>query len=44
MLGYPKDIEDILFNKEKLIDHLRPNTYLVDHTTSSPDLAKKIYE
>ena len=44
MLGYPKDLEDLLFNKDKLIDHIQPGSYLVDHTTSSPELAKRIYE
>ena len=42
MLGYPSDLEDMLFNKHRLIEHIKPGTVLVDHTTSSPSLAKKI--
>lgn len=43
MLGYPQDIEDVLFNKEAILNHLKPGAILVDHTTSSPKLAERIY-
>jgi len=44
MLGYPKDVEEIAFNSEYgLIHHMKPGSYLIDHTTSSPDLAEKIF-
>jgi 3-hydroxyisobutyrate dehydrogenase len=41
MLGYPKDVEDIVFNKG-ILDNLKPGSYLIDHTTSSPELAIRI--
>jgi len=43
MLGYPKDVEEMLLSKNGLINNMRPNTYLIDHTSSSPDLARIIY-
>ena len=43
MLGYPHDLESVIFNKEAIINHLRKGSYLIDHTTSSPKLAERIY-
>lgn len=43
MLGYPHDIEDVVFNKDAIINCLKPGSYLIDHTTSSPRLAERIY-
>ena len=43
MLGYPHDLEDVIFNKEAIINHLKKGSYLIDHTTSSPRLAERIY-
>ena len=42
MVGYPKDVEDMAFNY--LLPNMKPGSFLVDHTTSSPDLAEKIYQ
>jgi len=43
MLGFPKDVEDMIYHPETgIIDHMKANSYIVDHTTSSPDLAKRI--
>jgi 3-hydroxyisobutyrate dehydrogenase len=43
MLGYPKDVEDMVFCPEKGIkDWMKPGSFLIDHTTSSPGLAQKI--
>ena len=44
MLGYPQDLEDVIFNKDGIIKYLRPGTCLIDHTTSSPKLAERIYQ
>lgn len=44
MVGYPKDVEEVYLGQEGLISHAQPGTYLIDMTTSSPRLAKKIYE
>ncbi|WP_110954221.1 NAD(P)-dependent oxidoreductase [Anaerosinus massiliensis] len=42
MVGYPKDVEDIYFGDQGLIDHAKLGTYLIDMTTSSPRLSKQI--
>ncbi|AGA68558.1 beta-hydroxyacid dehydrogenase, 3-hydroxyisobutyrate dehydrogenase [Desulfitobacterium dichloroeliminans LMG P-21439] len=44
MVGYPKDVEEVYLNKEGLIPHAKPGSVLIDMTTSSPILAKKIAE
>jgi 3-hydroxyisobutyrate dehydrogenase len=44
MVGYPKDVEEIYFGPDGLIENARPGTIFVDFTTSRPDLAVKIYE
>ncbi len=44
MVGYPKDVEEVYFGSNGIISNAKCGTYLVDMTTSSPDLAKKIYE
>jgi len=44
MLGFPKDVEEIILSPQTgLINNMRSNTYLVDHTSSSPELAKTIF-
>lgn len=42
MLGYPSDVEEVYF--EGILNSASPGTYLIDMTTSSPSLAKKIYQ
>jgi 3-hydroxyisobutyrate dehydrogenase len=45
MLGYPQDLENVIFNNDGgILQHMKPGAVLVDHTTSSPNLAKRIYE
>jgi 3-hydroxyisobutyrate dehydrogenase len=44
MVGYPRDVEETYLGKEGVIAHAKAGTYLVDMTTSSPLLAKRIYE
>ncbi|MDP4126080.1 MAG: NAD(P)-dependent oxidoreductase [Bacillota bacterium] len=43
MVGYPKDVEEVYLGTEGIINHAKSGSYLVDMTTSSPALAKKIY-
>jgi 3-hydroxyisobutyrate dehydrogenase len=43
MVGYPKDVEDIYLGRDGIIASAKPNALLIDMTTSSPSLAKKIY-
>lgn len=44
MVGYPNDVEQIYLGEDGLIAHARRGAYLIDMTTSSPLLAKRIYE
>ncbi|MFP3722995.1 NAD(P)-dependent oxidoreductase [Niallia circulans] len=44
IIGYPKDVEEIYLGELGLINNAKENTYLIDMTTSTPSLAKKIYE
>jgi len=43
MVGYPSDVEEIYFGEAGLIANARPGTLLIDTTTSSPELAARIY-
>ena len=44
MLGYPHDVEDVVFNRESgLLHHMKAGSILIDHTTSTPDLAVRIH-
>jgi 3-hydroxyisobutyrate dehydrogenase len=37
MVGYPHDVEDVVFNQETgLLHHMKEGSILIDHTTSSP--------
>ena len=43
MLGYPHDVESMVFDKDHgILPHMRAGSYLIDHTTSSPGLAERI--
>jgi 3-hydroxyisobutyrate dehydrogenase len=45
MLGYPKDVEEVVLHPETgILHHMKDGAVLIDHTTSSPDLAVRIYE
>ena len=44
IVGYPKDVEEVYLGKEGIFEYAREGAYLVDMTTSSPLLAKKLYE
>ncbi|TGE31622.1 NAD(P)-dependent oxidoreductase [Desulfosporosinus sp. Sb-LF] len=44
MVGYPKDVEEVYFGANGVINNAKSGSYLVDMTTSSPILAEKIYE
>ncbi len=44
MVGYPKDVEEVYFNANGLLANAQTGAYLIDMTTSSPALAKKIYQ
>ncbi|WP_173918711.1 NAD(P)-dependent oxidoreductase [Halobacillus sp. Marseille-Q1614] len=42
MVGYPSDVEEVYFGESGLLNHINPQTLLIDMTTSSPELAAKI--
>lgn len=44
MVGYPSDVEQVYFGEGGILAHAEKGTLVVDMTTSSPDLAVKIYE
>jgi 3-hydroxyisobutyrate dehydrogenase len=43
MVGYPSDVEGVYFGPKGLIENAMPGTYLVDCSTSKPDLARRIF-
>lgn len=43
MVGYPHDVEQIYLGDQGLVHHAQAGTLLIDMTTSSPALAKRIY-
>ncbi|MFD2443324.1 NAD(P)-dependent oxidoreductase [Bacillus sp. CGMCC 1.16607] len=44
MVGYPSDVEEVYFGEDGLIANCPKHTYLIDMTTSTPTLAKRIHE
>lgn len=43
MLGYPKDVEDMVFCPQSgILNHIKKGACVIDHTTSSPALAERI--
>lgn len=42
MVGYPTDVESLYFGPTGLIANARAGAYLIDTTTSRPDLARRI--
>lgn len=44
IVGYPSDVEEIYLGEDGLIANGKQGSYLIDMTTSTPSLAKKIYE
>ncbi|WP_416827060.1 NAD(P)-dependent oxidoreductase [Ectobacillus polymachus] len=44
MVGYPYDVEEIYFGEQGLLENAKKGTTFIDFTTSTPTLAKRIYE
>ncbi|MCM3731899.1 NAD(P)-dependent oxidoreductase [Fictibacillus nanhaiensis] len=42
MVGYPTDVEEVYLGADGLIAHAKAGSYLIDMTTSSPQLAQKV--
>ncbi len=43
IVGYPRDVEQVLLGGDGALAGARPGSIIVDMTTSSPDLARAIY-
>ena len=44
IVGYPKDVEDVYFSQDGIINSASQNSYLIDMTTTTPSLSIKIHE
>lgn len=44
MVGYPSDVAEIYLGEQGVIANLKPYSLIIDMTTSSPKLAKEIYQ
>jgi len=44
MVGYPSDVEEVYFGQEGIIAHAPADALLIDMTTSSPSLARRIFD
>lgn len=44
IVGLPSDVREVYFSADGLLSNANENTIIVDHTTSSPDLAEEIFE
>lgn len=44
IVGFPTDVREVYFGSKGLFAGLRPNSILVDMTTTEPRLAREIYE
>lgn len=44
IVGYPKDVEEVMLGEGGVFQSARPGTTVIDMTTSSPALATKLYE
>lgn len=44
IVGYPKDVEEVYFGADGILENVEAGAYVIDMTTSSPQLAVRIYE
>jgi len=43
IVGYPSDVEELMFGEEGVIPNARDGSYIIDMTTSTPALAERIH-
>lgn len=43
MVGYPRDVEQVYFGADGILEVVQPGMLLIDLTTTSPELAKRIF-
>ena len=44
MVGFPADVESVYFGPGKILESAKEGTYLIDMTTTSPSLDRRIYD
>ena len=44
IVGFPQDVEEVYFDQGNILDSAKEGAYLIDMTTTSPQIAQKIYE
>lgn len=44
MVGYPKDVESVYFGSQGILENASPGTLIIDMSTSSPEMARRIAE
>lgn len=44
IVGYPKDVDEVYFSTNGIMNHAKAGAYIIDMTTTSPRQAKSIYE
>lgn len=44
MVGFPKDVEEVYFGDRGILNHAQPKSCVIDMTTTSPKLSKRIYD
>ena len=42
IVGFPKDVEEVYFEEGNILDSVKQGTILIDMTTTSPQIAKKL--
>jgi 3-hydroxyisobutyrate dehydrogenase len=43
MVGYPRDVREVYFYNDGILDGVKPGSLIVDMTTTEPSLSKEIY-
>jgi 3-hydroxyisobutyrate dehydrogenase len=44
IVGYPSDVEEVYFGENGILANAKPGSYVIDMTTSSPELAAEVFE
>ena len=44
IVGYPKDVEEVYFGENGIIENAKEGSYIIDMTTTSPKLSERIFE
>ena len=43
IVGFPRDVEEVYFDEGNILDSAKEGAYLIDMTTTSPQIAEKLY-